>query len=403
MTDLEQRMRELLDEEARSAPPPPEAKGAISRTRRRQVATVLAGTLGVVALVAATTIGLRAVLSNDRGVPSDQPTTTTIINGISITHPAGWFVFDPDELGLNGPTDGPANARPVLPRLVLAVSPTDQGDLFGCPGLVDGPMPTFLMTVQEQPLTLAGEAATPWPVEPEPLAVEGGNADGIVSDAGCYPEWQFLHAAWTAEGRSFEGRIGFAPEVSVDERQAVLSAFRSMTFEPGTGDAVQAVLAEGTAGGEAWQLIASRDQEGLTLSIEGPSSGSGMGGFNPDAEQLQASSATFGRGDSAETVVFGAVPAGISRVEAIPSLATESRISATWTPSSTPSPSSRPSTRHMSSTPTTRPAPSSSPAPSATFRSPRRSPTRSSSGGARTRACGRSRGRRSSPGSSGSI
>ena len=48
MTDLEHRLRDILEDQARDAPPPYETTSAVRRTRRRQVLTVLAGTIAVV-------------------------------------------------------------------------------------------------------------------------------------------------------------------------------------------------------------------------------------------------------------------------------------------------------------------------------------------------------------------
>ncbi|MGH2671605.1 MAG: hypothetical protein ACRDHC_01355, partial [Actinomycetota bacterium] len=101
MSDLEQDIRELLDEEVRSAPPPHEATAIVRRTRRRQGAVIAGGTLAAVALVAASLVGLRAIDRADRATLVDQPTVTTSLNGITISHPEGWHVVDPDEAGLN--------------------------------------------------------------------------------------------------------------------------------------------------------------------------------------------------------------------------------------------------------------------------------------------------------------
>ena len=59
MNDLERDLRDLLEDEARLAPPPHDARVAIRRTRRRQIATVAAATLGVAALAVGGIAGLR--------------------------------------------------------------------------------------------------------------------------------------------------------------------------------------------------------------------------------------------------------------------------------------------------------------------------------------------------------
>lgn len=302
MNDLERDIRELLDEEVRSAPQPHERTAAVRRTRRRQGTVIAGGALAAVALVAASLMGLRAIERADDPTFGDQPTVATNINGITISHPEGWYVVDPDEAGMNGP-----NPTPDLPKLILAVAPFDPEQLFACPGMVDGTPHAFLMTVQEEPLLLSGAPTARWPVELEPLGVDA-------AESGCYPGWEFLRAGWTAAGRTFEGRVGFAPDVSDADRDALLAAFASMTFEPGVDGATSVVLATGLSGGEVWELIASGGPDGLELSLQGESFGAGIGGLVPSGDRIQMAGQVFGAGSAAERVVFGAVPVGTVRV-----------------------------------------------------------------------------------------
>jgi hypothetical protein len=306
MRNIEDDIRELLDDEARSAPAPHQTAAVVGRTQRRQGAVIAGGALAAIALVAVGIVGLRAVGTADRGIPANQPTVTTTLNGISMSHPEGWYVVDPDEAGLNGP-----DPRPDLPRLVFAVAPFDPGELFGCPGMVEGTPHAFLMTIQEEARVLSGAASAPWPVALEPLGVDA-------SEAACYPEWEFLRAGWTTAGRTFEARVGFAPDVSDGDREALFAAFASMTFEPDAEAATSMVLATGTAGGEEWELIANRQTDGLSLMLQGHSFGTGTGGFDPSPDELQVTSHVFGDYGEREVVVFGAVPAGITNVEAFP-------------------------------------------------------------------------------------
>jgi hypothetical protein len=304
MNDLERDLRDLLEDEARLAPPPHDARVAIRRTRRRQIATVAAATLGVAALLVGGIAGLRWIGDPDRTVPAGE-TATTMMNGISITAPEAWHVIDPDEAGLNG--GGTAHD---LPRLVLAVAPTDPGDAFGCPGLAKGAAPTFLMTVQEQPLALAGRASTAWPVVLEPIDADSG-------ESGCYPRWEFLGAEWTAEGRTFRARVGLAPDADDEEREALLAAFSSMTFEPQAEGSSAVVLATGSAGGEDWELIATGQGAGLDLTLQGETFGTGSLYRGQTTEVLQLVDHVFGDGSRSDRVVFGAVPDEVVRVVAI--------------------------------------------------------------------------------------
>lgn len=70
MIDLERELRALLEEDARHAPPAPEARAVLRRTRRRQVGVVLT-TLAVVAAVAVGSVaGVSALIrSSERRIP----------------------------------------------------------------------------------------------------------------------------------------------------------------------------------------------------------------------------------------------------------------------------------------------------------------------------------------------
>lgn len=300
MSNLERRIRDVLEDEARGAPGPHEPTTSLRRTRRRQVAVVVGGAVGTLVLVAASLAGV-SLMSRD-GPRDELPAavTSTTVNGISISHPADWFVVEPDDAGLNST---PADVQ-GLPRLVLALSPNEIDELFACPGLVEADPPTFLMTVQEQALALSGQAAAPWPVEPRLL--------DVMDESGCYPGWALFGNEWTIGGRTFQARIGFAPGVADEDRRALLDAFAGMTFEPTTEPATSVVLATGTAGGEEWELIAERQADELMLSIQGESFGTGGGGWDPT--RLTANGHVFGTGDDAELLLYGAVPRNVARI-----------------------------------------------------------------------------------------
>jgi hypothetical protein len=223
--DLERELRATLDDRAGQAPQPHAARGAVSRARRRRGLTVAAGTLGAAAVVIAVVLVAGAMRSPSEGPPAATRSVTTTLNGITITYPEGWQVLDPDAAGLNGspPSSG-------LPRLVLALTPIDTGEMLACPGMVEGPRPTSLMTIQEEPLAQDGDpAAGPWLAALEPLSL-GPTGSGGTVDSGCYPGWEFLRAGWTAAGRTFEARVGFAPSITQEEQEAVEEAYASMTF-----------------------------------------------------------------------------------------------------------------------------------------------------------------------------
>ena len=135
------------------------------------------------------------------------------------------------------------------------------------------------------------------------------------AESGCYPDWEFMRAGWTASGRTFEARVGFSPDATDEERDELSAAFASMTFDPSGGNARSVVLTEGTAAGEDWQLIASDEKGALSLEVSGGSMGAGAI-FAP-SNDIQASDLDFGSGPDAERVIFGAVPEGVVQVQAV--------------------------------------------------------------------------------------
>jgi hypothetical protein len=304
VNDLERDLREVLHEDARSVPTPISAPEGLRRSVRRRQA-VFGGLVGLsaLAIVVGVVAGATMLLPVRSGQPAGKgPMTTGTLNGITITYPVSWSLIDPDEADLNGP--GPS----TLPRIVLALSPQAQRDAFGCPGMAGGEQPTFLMTVQEEPLAPSGTGSV-WPAVLQPLNVGA-------AESGCYPGWEFLRAGWTIADRTFEARVGVSPDASEDDRDAVFAAFASMSFAASPEGITSVTLTTGTAGGQEWSLIASRQSDGLTLSLQAESSGSGIGGFDRSFRDLQVSSHAFGDGADRELVVFGVVPEGAVRVEA---------------------------------------------------------------------------------------
>jgi len=305
VNDLERDLREALNQDARRVPTPNSAPDGLRRSVRRRQA-VFGGLVGLsaLAIAAGIVVGATTLLPARSGRPAGEGAMTTgTLNGITITYPTAWHLIDPDEAGLNGP--GPS----TLPRIVLALAPQPQGDAFGCPGMAGGEQPTFLMTVQEEPLAHSGTGSA-WPARLEPLNIGA-------AESGCYPDWEFQRAGWTIADRTFEARIGFAPDAGDDDRDGVFGAFASMTFAASPDGISSATLATGTAGGQEWSLIATRESDGLGLTLQGESSGAGVGSFEPSPQQLQVSSHAFGEGPNRELVLFGAAPPEVVRIEAV--------------------------------------------------------------------------------------
>lgn len=255
----------------------------VARTRRRERLSAGVGVAVAVVVVVVSIAGLRSLGSSDGSQPGDVgPTTTKTVSGITITYPERWFAEDPVALGIEPTVDG----NRTLPTLVLTLTRDDphiQG-VLGCPRLANIP-DQVLMTVQETPLAMSGEASAPWPV-PLRSAELGSDQPG-----GCYEGWTFMRAAWTAAGRSFEARVGFASDASDADRSAMTDAYTSMTFAPGSvavGDTV--TLGSGTAFSDiTWSLTATRDANGVSWTFETDNTGFGTGPIatSPDAPSLE--------------------------------------------------------------------------------------------------------------------
>jgi hypothetical protein len=308
VNDLERDLRGVLDEDARRVPTPASAPEGLSRSAHRRQA-VFVGLMGLAgaAVVAGIVVGATTLLSMESGPEPAAlgPPTTGTLNGITITYPQSWHLIDPDTAGLNG---SPTMGESPLPRIILALAPTDPGATFGCPGMAGGAA-SFVMTVQEEPLALDGASSQPWPIELRAMTVDA-------SESACYPGWDFLRAGWTAAGRTFEARVGFAPAATTDERDALSSAFATMSFAASGRGVTSAVLGHGIAGGEPWTLFAERTKGGLSLSFESETIGGGSSFVSPATSELQPASTVLGQGSNRQLVAFGAIPIDVVRVEA---------------------------------------------------------------------------------------
>lgn len=244
MNDLDRDIREMFRRHEADlllgVPAPPKL---MRRTRRRQIGTVSAGIFLLISSFVGATSGLRAVVGNEPQLPgTGGQTQTTTINGITITYPEAWFAADPVDVGLE-----PQDAPRTLPSLMLVLSNRDPSarEAFGCPGRSETAGGSVLMTIQEedQPTLPDAQGAAPWPVTLEPMAIAGDSGD-----VACYPEWTFLRASWTAAGRSFEARLGVAFDATDADRAAVMEAYESMTFAPGSPvESDMSVVGKGTA------------------------------------------------------------------------------------------------------------------------------------------------------------
>jgi hypothetical protein len=304
VNDLERDLREVFHDDALRVPTPATAPEGLRRSARRRQA-VFGGAIALagLAVVAGVVAGATTLLSRQTAPEPGAlgPKATGTMNGVTITYPEAWHLIDPETAGLNGP--GSMGESP-LPRIVLALAPTDATETFGCPGQVGGESAsTSLMTIQEEPPAVNGQTTTPWPVELGPMEIDA-------SESGCYPGWTFERAVWSASGRTFDARIGFAADASDEEHDAMVAAFASMTFAAVSGSPSSVVLDSAAIGGETYQLIATAGPDGLELTLRTASSAGGASSGTTNSEHLLLLSQDVG----GTRLVFGAVPAEAIKV-----------------------------------------------------------------------------------------
>jgi hypothetical protein len=273
MNNLDNHLREMFRRhEADLAPGIRVPPNLARRTRGRQIGTALGSIALVVALGVGTLVGVRSLSGDEdsRRLGGNGRTHTTTINGITITYPRTWFAADPVDVGLE-----PGGAARTLPSLMLVLTSEDPGTsgALGCPGLAaDGSQGHLLMTIQETPLALTGEGATPWPVPLQPLDVGADSGDNA-----CYPDWMFLRSSWTDAGRSFEARLGIGRNVSETDRTALMDAYESMTFTSGSPvQSNRGVVGSGTAfESVTWDLTVDTETGEYCLDVQATSNGFG--------------------------------------------------------------------------------------------------------------------------------
>jgi hypothetical protein len=301
VNDLERELRELFDhDEARltgtTFAPSRAPKSLRARIRRHQIGVGLTSIVTVVAVAIAALFAFRALY--DRTVPASGVERT--IHGITMTIPRDWHLVDPILVGMEPDTisSSPAvawlsNLEPDRRRRCPAKTPTE----------VTMGIRLYAPYVEEEP--------EPWPVDLRPIE--------DARQTRCWAGWRGFTAAWTAAGRMYSAAIGIGRDASPAAIDAVLAAFHGMTFELVEGSPLNMPVADtGRRGDPAWQLSASGDEGGLSISLSWPTGSAGIGGFDQDAGLLQVSSRTFETTSGQEIVVFGAADPRIVSVEAIP-------------------------------------------------------------------------------------
>ena len=282
MSDLDQELRELLEAKAREGdvPPKPEPR-VLKRARRRQLGTALSALIGAAALVAASIVGLQAIVrtSPDTPTPGDGPVLPDPPDGFqsvalpfaSIAYPKDWFLV--------ATGDGSAAPEPIL-----QLTNFEPGlESLRCVSGSDKIAPDAVLLRVSIGTEISYEEAVPappWPVElatpPEPGAFMAACGDGV----------EKLFAKWTSpSGSVYTAHALLGSEVRPEDRDAVLRAFDSLfvTAVPQTEDllgTVNLILdSTETPAGPVALYAYEEPCEGSThwVAIAGPS-GSGLAG-----------------------------------------------------------------------------------------------------------------------------
>jgi hypothetical protein len=301
VNDLERELRELFDhDEAQLTSPtftPSRApKSLRGHVRRRRLGLALTSMVAVVGVAIASLFAFRVL--DDRTVPASGVERT--IHGITMTIPPEWHLVDPVLIGGEPDTMTYSPAVAWLSNLEPDARRRCPAD---APAEVTMTMRLFAPYVEDDP--------EPWPVDLRPIE--------DVRQTRCWAGWRGFTAAWTAAGRTYSASIGIGSQASQADADAVLAAFKSMSFEPVEGSPLNLLLTDtGGRADPAWMLSASGDEGGLSVSLSWEAGAAGIGGFDQDAGLLQASSRTFETTSGQEIVVFGAADPRIVSVEAIP-------------------------------------------------------------------------------------
>jgi hypothetical protein len=302
MKDLENELREALEEDARRAPVPTEPpRQVLRRTRRRQIVNVAIGAVTAVAVIGGSFVGLRAFLSADGvrpGAPGSQTRTSTVLGGVTITYPKDWYL-----LKLGG------TFEQTRTRALFQLSNFDplHDNGWVCP-LPRGEIPNGSVVLYVQELIGPREPGSPppsWPVDLDGPRHDLGLGCGVFEH----------YAAWTADGGVYEAFLTGAPGPAFDR---LLEGFRGMEFdrrfEPGEAPVgPEYVLDSGRVAGRRWMLSADAHRpegpETVCLGFEafGPRGGSAKSGCDVGLESgaaIAVSESMVVRGPDASVVGF---------------------------------------------------------------------------------------------------
>ena len=343
MTDLEQQVRELLEEKSRESHVAPQAtKRVLGRARRRQAAVVLVSVVAVATIVTGSIAGLNAIAGPSKPdlVVGGSESRTATIAGVTVTYPSEWTMIDlwplaqhivtsyvttatgPD--GSSTSQETPAEAPSGLPifqllNADLGLAPTCMSGATGLPSLPYTGA-TLYVAYNRDALQRPDLSTGTWPVQ-----LRSGS--GACGD-GYYARWV------SSDGTPYLAYAGFGPDVSAKDRQAVFNTFASMSFsalELNTlpAETWQGYVLDSFRLGENDYMLEARPSSvgGVDLSLvngrQPELSLGGLGGVgNPGDPDVQYNVGTASRvtGDGKAvdvgSVAFGVVSQRVSRVEA---------------------------------------------------------------------------------------
>jgi hypothetical protein len=322
MNDLETRLRDLLNDDARRAPTPSGAPDAVRRARRRQFVVGAAAAVTALACVAAVAlVTVQLLPSRNRGRPldtEDGALRTVHVPYIMITYeePRVLMVWDqasvPTAVVQLTNFDPNVRSDPVC-SIANPTMPDDGVVLVVRANVGGGPPGTY-----------------PWPLELlSSKAGRGDEAEGALC-GGSDEYW--------AQGRVPNSDIwiwavaNVGPEASAADREALFATFDSLVFDqPFSKIGVDAghgavVLGSGEIDETPWLLTAApaREQPGIALQLdlgEGPDHeqgglrGTGFGGVVVESIEDTWVNPSVMAGN---TMLFGAVHPDVARVEVRP-------------------------------------------------------------------------------------
>lgn len=270
MNNLDERIRQVLDEDAAHAPRVGRLPdGLVGRVRKRQARTGIGATIAVVLVIIVGAVGMRTLLSPRVSVSGvDGSSRTSTVDGVTISYPAAWYLTELDPVTSMqdpGPDGGPPFA--FRPQLELTNFDPTAGTYWICPAPV-GRIPEGGVILYVQAVNRTIDAGQPrrWPVEPskDVLAETYSGLCPVGAHA----------AAWTADGVTYEAFLrGAGPDY-----ERLVEAFRSMSFvggTPVTAGSIQrqldwsnidgSIVAMGSAFGVQWRV--ATDEPGFTLAL----------------------------------------------------------------------------------------------------------------------------------------